>query len=37
MAECSVCGKTYEGHGNNAAPFPGRCVRLDMFVERDDF
>ena len=22
---CSITGKPYEGHGNNASPFPGRC------------
>jgi len=22
---CSICGKEYEGHGNNAHPYPGRC------------
>ena len=25
MPECSVCGGHYDGFGNNAAPFPGRC------------
>jgi len=22
---CSITGKPYEGYGNNAYPFPGRC------------
>lgn len=22
---CSITGKTYEGKGHNAYPFPGRC------------
>ena len=25
IEECSICGVSYTGWGNNAAPFPGRC------------
>lgn len=23
--ECSICGRTYIGYGNNASPYAGRC------------
>lgn len=25
---CSLCGEEYEGHGNNAEPFRGRCCEI---------
>jgi hypothetical protein len=30
--ECSICGFEYDGHGHNAASFPGRCC-ADCYVE----